>query len=155
MKRFLDALKAETFSPEIFPGFLEAFAVLVLGSLNPEVHRSLALFVTYSFHKPSTSASRTPKAKFGTVNNPRPGPSTPKRLPINTVLDRNVDAPSPVMSKRELGRGVLQMYTNLLCEKGSTINLKRFAKTVTNKVSCLSDFNVLLLTWIVVAASLG
>lgn len=148
MKRFLDALKAETFTSDIFPGFLEAFTVLVLGSLNPEVHRSLALFVTYSFHKPSTlaSASRTPKAKFGTVNNPRPGPSAPKRLPINTSFDSNVDASSPVMSKRELGRGVLQMYTNLLCEKGSTVNLKRFAKTVTNKVSCLADFNVLSLT---------
>ncbi|KAL5349819.1 Beige protein-like 1 [Pseudogymnoascus australis] len=133
VKRFLDALKAETFSSDIFPGFLEAFTVLVLGSLNPEVHRSLALFVTYSFHKPSTSASRTPKAKFGTANNPRSGPLAPRRPPINTALDSNADAPSPVMSKRELGRGVLQMYTNLLCEKGSTINLKRFAKTVTNK----------------------
>lgn len=146
MKRFLDALKAETFSTEIFPVFVEAFTVLVLGSLNPEVHRSLALFVTYSFHKPSTSESRTPKAKFGTVNNQKLGPSTPKRLPINTLSDSNVNAPSPIMSKRELGRGVLQMYTDLLCEKGSTINLKRFAKTVTNKVSCLADFNVLSLT---------
>ncbi|OBT91582.1 hypothetical protein VE01_10403 [Pseudogymnoascus verrucosus] len=133
VKRFLDALKAETFTSDIFPGFVEAFTVLVLGSLNPEVHRSLALFVTYSFHKPSTSALRTPKAKFGTVNNPRLGLSGPKRPPINTSLDGNVDAPSSVMSKRELGRGILQMYTDLLCEKGSTINLKRFAKTVTNK----------------------
>jgi hypothetical protein len=146
VKRFLDALKAETFSSDIFPGFLEAFTVLVLGSLNPEVHRSLALFVTYSFHKPNTSASRTPKAKFGTVNNPRLGPSALKRPPINISLDSSVDAPSSVMSKRELGRGVLQMYTNLLCEKESTINLKRFAKTVTNKVSCLDVFNILSLT---------
>ncbi|KFY04795.1 hypothetical protein O988_00508 [Pseudogymnoascus sp. VKM F-3808] len=133
VKRFLDALKAETFSPDIFPGFLEAFTVLVLGNLNPEVHRSLALFVTYSFHKPSTSASRTPKAKYGTVGNPKGGSSTPKRLPINTSFDKSASASSLIMSKRELGRGVLQMYTDLLCEKGSTVNLKRFAKTVTNK----------------------
>jgi hypothetical protein len=59
------------------------------------------------------------------------------------------------MSKRELGRGVLQMYTDLLCEKGSTVNLKRFAKTVTNKVSYCCQFNVLSLTRIVVAASFG
>jgi hypothetical protein len=59
------------------------------------------------------------------------------------------------MSKRELGRGVLQMYTDLLCEKGSTVNLKRFAKTVTNKVSYFSQPNVFSLTRIVVAASFG
>jgi beige protein homolog 1 len=140
VKRFLDALKAETFSPDIFPGFVEAFNVLVLGCLNAEVHRALALFVTYSFHKPSTSASRTPKVKYGTVSNPRQSSSAPKRLPINTLFNTNVDPLSHVLSKRELGRGILQMYTDLLCEKGSTINLKRFAKTVTNKVSCLAEY---------------
>ncbi|KFY47299.1 hypothetical protein V494_00054 [Pseudogymnoascus sp. VKM F-4513 (FW-928)] len=133
VKRFLDALKAETFFADIFPAFVEALTVLVLGNLNPEIHRSLALFVTYSFHKPSTSASRTPRAKFGTVNNPRLGSSTPKRPPISTVVDSKADASTSIMSKRELGRGILQMYTDMLCEKGSTINLKRFAKTVTNK----------------------
>lgn len=134
---------------------MEAFKVLVLGSLNPEVHRSLALFVTYSFHKPGTSASRTPKPKFGTVNNQRLGTSAPKRLPINTMFDSNAGAPSPIMSKRELGTGVLQMYTELLCEKESTINLKRFAKTVTNKVSSLDESNMLFLIKIVVIASFG
>ncbi|KAL3418834.1 beige/BEACH domain-containing protein [Phlyctema vagabunda] len=40
---------------------------------------------------------------------------------------------SLVLTRRELGNKVLEMYACLLCEKGSTVNIKKFAKTVTNK----------------------
>jgi hypothetical protein len=41
---------------------------------------------------------------------------------------------STVLPKRQLGNRVLGMYSDLLCEKGSTANIKKFARTVTNKV---------------------
>ncbi|CAI4211078.1 unnamed protein product [Parascedosporium putredinis] len=61
IKRLLDAMKAETIAEAVLPSFLEAFEHLVKCNFNSEVHRALALFLTYSFHSPSTSLSRTPK----------------------------------------------------------------------------------------------
>lgn len=132
VKRLIDAMKAESFTRDVFPSFIEAFSVLVLSNLSAEVLRSLSLFITYSLHKPTSSASRTPRLKSGTVMNPRALNSAPRRPPVIAIFDGKLDS-SSTMSKREVGRGVLQMFTDILCEKDSTVNLKKFAKTVTNK----------------------
>ncbi|KAA8567980.1 hypothetical protein EYC84_008410 [Monilinia fructicola] len=56
----------------------------------------------------------------------------PRRPTISTVFDTN-ELASPIMTKRQLGNRVLGMYTELLCEKGTTSNIRKFARTVTNK----------------------
>jgi len=61
--------EGESFLPDVFPSFLEAFTSLVKCNLSAEVFRSLALFVTYALHKPVISASRTPMSRHGTVSN--------------------------------------------------------------------------------------
>lgn len=133
MKRFIDALKSENFLPEVFPIFIEAFSTLVKSNLSAEVFRTLALFITYSLHKPSTSTSRTPRSAFGSL--PSRGPSTSgsiRRPPLATNFD--VKLASVYMTKRQIGVGILEMYTDLLCTKENITNLKKFATTVTNKV---------------------
>ncbi|RDW62339.1 beige protein-like protein [Coleophoma cylindrospora] len=132
VKKFLDALKSETFSREIFPSFLEALVTLVKCNMTAEVFRSLALFITYAFHKPSL-ASGSRVAKNGTLpNRAKTVPDGPKRPVINTALDGGDSLP-PTLSRRELGTKVLEMYAGILCEKSTTSNIQRFAKTVTNK----------------------
>lgn len=134
IKRFLDALKAETFSQEVFPAFMEALTSLVKCNLTAEVLRSLALFITYAYHQTSGAAARTPnrgqtgtaQARSGTVS------GGPKRPIINTSFDGKEVNPT-ALTKRQLGNKVLEMYAELLCEKGSTSNIKKFARTVTNK----------------------
>ena len=137
MKRFLDALKAELFPVDVFPSFMEALTSLVKCNMTAEVFRSLALFITYAYHKPTSSASRTPK-NLGSTLPIRTGTVSrgPRRLTISTVFDAN-EVASPIMTKRQLGNRVLGMYTELLCEKGSTSNIRKFARTVTNKVCIL------------------
>ena len=137
MKRFLDALKAETFSRDVFPLFIQALVTLVKCNMTAEIFRSLALFITYAYHKPSNSASRTPKMQHGTLPSRISSKlsSGPKRPTINTLLDGS-DTESAMLTKRELGNKVLEMYSGLLCENGSTANIRKFAKTVTNK-ACL------------------
>ncbi|EDO00810.1 hypothetical protein SS1G_03284 [Sclerotinia sclerotiorum 1980 UF-70] len=134
VKRFLDALKAELFPVEVFSSFMEALTSLVKCNMTAEVFRSLALFITYAYHKPTSSASRTPKnpgltipIRSGTIS------KGPRRPTISTVFDLN-EMVSPIMTKRQLGNRVLEMYTELLCEKGTTSNIRKFARTVTNKV---------------------
>ncbi|KAL2062245.1 hypothetical protein VTL71DRAFT_6511 [Oculimacula yallundae] len=134
VKKFLDALKAETFSHEVFPSFMEAFKSLVICNLTSEIFRFLALFITYAYHKPSTSASRTPKRVSDTL----PSRSTsisrgPKRPSISTILNGNDIASATSLTKRQIGNKVLAMYSDLLCDKGNTSNIRKFARTVTNK----------------------
>ncbi|KAF4626831.1 hypothetical protein G7Y89_g11325 [Cudoniella acicularis] len=133
VRRFLDALKAESFSHDVFPSFMEAFTSLVKCNMTSEVFRSLSLFITYAYHKPTTSTSRTPKVQGGTM----PSRSNTvlnalKRPPISLLFDGK-DITSSSLSKRELGNKILEMYTEIVCEKGSTSNIRKFARTVTNK----------------------
>lgn len=128
VKKFLDALKSEAFSRDIIPLFMEALTTLVKCNMTAEVFRALALFITYAYHKSSLTGSRTPKN--GTL--PSRMNSVATRPTINTMLDGG-ESVSSILTKRELGNKVLEMYTGLLCETGSTSNIQRFAKTVTNK----------------------
>ena len=117
---------------------MEALESLAKCNLTAEVFRSLALFITYAFHTPSSSASRTPKTQTNTPpGRPRTFSSGPRRPTISTVSEGK-DLLSPNLTKRELGTRILQMYTNFICEKGSTSNIKKFARTVTNKVCSLA-----------------
>ncbi|TVY17587.1 Beige protein 1-like, partial [Lachnellula arida] len=130
VRRFLDALKAESFPRDVFPAFMEAFTSLVKCNMTAEVLRALSLFITYAYHKPTNSATRTPnKGQFGTLPS-RSGTIT-KRPSLATFLDGNIVSTN--LSKRELGTKILDMYASLLCEDSSSSNLKKFARTVTNK----------------------
>jgi beige protein homolog 1 len=131
VKRFLDALKGEAFLPDVFPSFLEAFTSLVKCNLSAEVFRSLALFVTYALHKPAVSASRTPMSRHAIISTR----STPIQVGPNRLLTE-LDNKQNLDTKQQVGARILEMYTDLLCEKGNTAHLKKFARTVTNKV-CL------------------
>jgi hypothetical protein len=131
IKRLLDALKGETILEEIMPRFIESFESLVRSNYNAEVHRSIALFITYTFHTPAPSSSRTPKPMT-----PHSRSSTPGMLRRPTIETSNSTLPnaSKYVTKRQLGIKLLEMYTRLLCAPGNLVDIRKFAKTVTNKV---------------------
>ena len=137
-------MKAETIVEDVLPSFMEAFENLIKCNFNSEVHRSLALFLTYAFHSPSTSRSRTPKPPSAVSRSSTPS-LQPLRKPTLEVAGyaipkRPADTGTPTLylTKRQLGKHILAMFSRLLCEKGSVVNIKRFARTVTNKVWRLS-----------------
>jgi beige protein homolog 1 len=116
---------------------MEALTSLVKCNVTAEVFRSLALFITYAYHKPITSGSRTPKSQAGTLPvRSSLNPNVPRRPTLSTFLDGK-EVVSANLTKRQLGNKVLEMYSDMLCEKGNTSNIRKFARTVTNKV-CLS-----------------
>jgi len=140
IKRLLDALKAETVPQDAIPYFMTSFETLAKSNFNAEVHRSLALFITYAFHRPAGSSSRTPRPASASSRSATPGPSALKRPTIESQLSTNV---SKSLTKKQLGVKILEMYTRLLCEKNSMDNIRKFAKTVTNKVTiCTRDWMV-------------
>lgn len=130
------ALKGEMFSREILPDFMTAFKALIKTNMSADVLRSLALFITYSLHK--NNPARPLKVKKSNVQlrrqgtlGPSPSGSVNLAPPVKIVNDLSVDG----FTRQQIGVMVLEMYQDLLFEDGnSTGNLKKFARTVTNKV---------------------
>ncbi|KAK4250988.1 hypothetical protein C7999DRAFT_11321 [Corynascus novoguineensis] len=132
IKRLLDALKAETVSEGIVPHFMASFESLVKCNYNAEVHRSIALFITYAFHTSPGSLPRTPK----------PSSSSGRAITSSLGVSRRPTAESGrtpsaagsrMLTKKEVGIRILEMYTRLLCDKTNLGDIRKFAKTVTNK----------------------
>ena len=127
-------MKAETISEDVLSSFMEAFENLIKCNFNSEVHRSLALFLTYAFHIPAASRPRTPKPLPAISRSNTPGLNTLRRPNLEVAVP-DVGTPPTYLTRRQLGKHILGMFSKLLCEKGSVVNIKRFARTVTNKVS--------------------
>ncbi|GAB1311754.1 Beige protein-like 1 [Madurella fahalii] len=132
IKRLLDALKAETISEDIMPHFMASFESLVKCNYNAEVHRSIALFITYAFHTPPGSLPRTPKPASATSRSGTPGLGTLRR-PTVEISSSHMTTASRMLTKKQLGIRILEMYTRLLCDKSNLTDIRKFAKTVTNK----------------------
>lgn len=127
----LDALKGETISEDILPHFMASFESLVKSNYTAEVHRSLALFATYAFHTTWSSVSRTPKPLL--LPSRSSTPSIARRPTLEPVGSASANS-SKFLRKKQLGVKILEMYTGLLCVKGNLTDIRKFAKTVTNKV---------------------
>ncbi|KAL2017373.1 hypothetical protein VTK56DRAFT_2253 [Thermocarpiscus australiensis] len=131
VKRLLDALKGETVSEEVMPHFMVSFESLVKCNYNAEVHRSIALFITYAFHTPG-SLPRTPKPASASTRSGAPSLGVSRR-PTVDASSSSATTVSKMLTKKQLGIRILEMYTRLLCEKSNLANIRKFAKTVTNK----------------------
>lgn len=124
-------MKGEGVSEEVIDHFMNAFQALVKSNLSQEVMRSLSLYITYAFHTPTPSVSRSPRP-LSSSRCSTPGPA--KRLSGDTTRARSPSTGSRFLTKKQLGTRVLIMYSHILCEKGNLNNIKKFARTVTNKV---------------------
>jgi beige protein homolog 1 len=115
------------------PHFMASFESLVKCNYNAEVHRSIALFITYAFHTPAGSLPRTPKPASASSR-----PTTPAlgilRRPTTEISSLTSMTGSKMLTKKQLGVKILEMYTRLLCDKTNLADIRKFAKTVTNKV---------------------
>ncbi|KAJ2992766.1 hypothetical protein NUW58_g2057 [Xylaria curta] len=129
VKRLLDALKADPLAESVLPFFLDAIEQLVRCSYNTEVHRAIALFITYAFHSPVRSLPRTPKST--SYLDPSAGAVYLRRPMTNS--NRTAEGAARTLTKKETGVRILSVYTELLCEKGNLAIIRKFAKTVTNK----------------------
>ncbi|KAM0342086.1 hypothetical protein ACHAPU_009699 [Fusarium lateritium] len=130
VKRLLDAMKGEVVSEDTISHFMGAFEVLVSSNFSQEVMRSLSLFITYAFHSQPTPLTRTPRA-LSIVS--RSGTPIPRRRGTPTDSTAAVNSGLMFLTKKQLGVKVLSMYSRILCEKGNTTHIKKFARTVTNK----------------------
>lgn len=132
VKRLLDALKAEPISEDVMPHFLTAFESLIKCNFNAEVHRTIALFITYTFHSAANSNPRTPRPSSA-IGIPTASSKRSSGLRRSTV-DSLSGSGLKTLSKKQVGVKILELYTRLLCQKGNYTDIHKFARTVTNKV---------------------
>jgi beige protein homolog 1 len=137
VKRLTDALKGESFTPQTFPLFLEAFKVLLKTNFNGENSRSLSLFVTYALHDSRASYAKRPlrpKASAMRLRKGTPPSFTPGSTPRSESPGQYPSLP-PVLPLAELGVAILSLLAEMLCDRTNMSEIVKFAKNVTGKVS--------------------
>lgn len=128
------------FCREILPDFLAAFKVLVRASMSADVLRSLSLFITYALHKHSpirplrVKRSNVQLERSSTINVARMDPGL--RNVDQAGIGGGLVTKEVNFTRQQVGTAMLGMYHDFLFEEGNGIaNIKKFARTVTNKVS--------------------
>ena len=140
-KKWLEALKGDVFYPETFSYMITAFQSLLGATLSTESLRSLALYITFAVHRPKQNESR-PLRSTKSLKKPqqvlyRPARSSTTSFTSSGPIQYGNEIPRR-MTRLEIGIKILGMYTDLLCGKDVT-NIKKFARTVTNKVLSTSS----------------
>jgi hypothetical protein len=143
VKRLLDALKGENFSADVFPDFLEAFSALFRCNISKDNLRSLALFVTYALQDNRAFPSQGNRQLRTSQRHPNGRPLNVLTSDASTSSPRSSSPAQPPkaandLSRHEVGVQVLEMFTDLLCNTESLDPIKKFAKTVANKVNIYS-----------------
>lgn len=139
VKKWVDALKGESFSSGTFKYFLRAFKSMLTTNISAEALRALALYVTYAVHKPK---QRQPQPMRNARSLKQNSADVSRRATITAA------SPTPTryqdsgieLSRLEVALEVLAMYTGLLCEKNDVTNIKKFARIVTNKVKVIGYY---------------
>ncbi|KAF2104564.1 beach-domain-containing protein [Rhizodiscina lignyota] len=124
IKRLLDPLKSEPMPSAAVPDFLHTLETMLRSNTSADILRALALFITYALH--DARATTIKRNRTWPPNHGSHGSET-STPPLRALEDE------PMMTHAELGVRLLEMYADLLCEKENTTEIKRFAKTVTNK----------------------
>ena len=133
MKKWLDAMKGETFTTETFEYFLEAFKYFFGRNPSADSMRSLSLYITYAVHKPRQTVlhpARSKSIKLDTSVSSR-------RQTLSNASPRSKnqqDERVPYLTQLQVALRMLELYADILCFKGEAANIKKFARTVTNKV---------------------
>ena len=131
----MDSLKGETFSPQVFPLFLDAFKVVVGVNFSGENARLLALFVTYALHDSRSFAKRTlrPRPSSSKLRKGAPSITSTGSTPRSSSPSQAISTAS-ALPLSELGIAILGMLAEFLCDRNHSADIQRFAKNVTNKV---------------------
>ena len=133
-KKWLNALKSDTFSSETLGYFLTAFRSLLNNALTADAHRSIAQYITYAVHHIKDRTNQLQHSKsIAKASTPFGSILRRSTAPIEAdPFNHSHSSLDQVLSRRDIGIRVLEMYAELLCQRDTT-NIKRFAKIVTNK----------------------
>lgn len=96
--------------------------------------RSLALYITYAIHKPRQTELYPTRGKSIKLN----ANVSSRRQTLSSASPHSIkqqDEVVPHLSQLEVAVKMLELYADMLCHKDEIANIKKFARTVTNKVT--------------------
>ena len=95
--------------------------------------RALALYVTYAIHKPKLTPLTPARGKSIKLNTDLPSRRKTVGSPSPRPAVQQDDA-IPKLTQMQVALKILELYADLLCLKDDASNIKKFSRTVTNKV---------------------
>jgi len=126
-KKLIDSLHEASLVEDTLPFALQALQALTERTLSADVHRSIALFVTYHLHHDSSSNSlyQNRRIVLAGVNGQY----------IDTDGSKDASSRPKAVHGANLAVAVLEMYTNTIClDSHDQAQINKFAKSVSNKV---------------------
>lgn len=134
VKKWLEALKGEVFTADTLQYFIGAFKAILTMHPSTESLRALALYITYAIHKPKQK-SPLPLRPMKSLKS-RSDNSSPVHTPLTASPSHltNGSKLSSELTQLQVALHVLELYVGILCDGNDTTNIKKFARTVTNKV---------------------
>ena len=136
-------MKADRLTKESLDERIKAFEVALDCGRSADVLRSVALFITYILKDDQSHSMRS--GRSSSVNSREQSRSG---TPLSNIMNqpsskasKRISIPAQVSGK-EIGSGLLEVISSILCDPSTTHDINRFAKTVTNK-ACVMLFYVL------------
>ncbi|KAL9601568.1 MAG: hypothetical protein Q9219_002402 [cf. Caloplaca sp. 3 TL-2023] len=142
IKKWLEALKTDTFNSNTSKFFLSAFHSVLSMNTTGDNLRSLAMYITYALEKAQNEGKIHQERSSIRVRDRSPvQPTDPQDLTSTGFLKDGSEAEH---STGQIAVSMLELYANFVCRQGDIGNIMKFAKTVTNKVRSAIE------VWIVV-----
>ncbi|KAL8669327.1 MAG: hypothetical protein Q9168_006073 [Polycauliona sp. 1 TL-2023] len=131
VKKWLDALKTDSFRTDSFGFFLAAFKFLLSMNMSADQLRSLAMYITYAVEQGHHDEPYMQKnTQNGVMGN---SPIQASYSMLDKDRSTKVKSKDVKLSTRQMAVCMLELYATLLCTPGDTAHITRFTKTVTNK----------------------
>lgn len=134
IKKWLDTLKGDNFSTDTFDHFIGAFMSILTTTLSAESLRALALYITYAIYRPQSKTSLAVRPARNANLQVLSLSHEPTILCTSSIPIKEQTDSSHKLSQLQLALKILDLYSDLLCRANDTGNIKKFARTVTNKV---------------------
>ncbi|KAL8716445.1 MAG: hypothetical protein Q9220_000352 [cf. Caloplaca sp. 1 TL-2023] len=131
IKKWLDALKAESFYPTTFEYLLTAFRSILTVNMTADNLRSLALHITYATEKVTDEERRSnTQGREGVPNEGLSPNADPEHLVRSATLESQARTE---LSKSRISIRLLRLFADFVCQPSDSTIVTKFTKTVTNK----------------------
>ncbi|KAL8836046.1 MAG: hypothetical protein Q9170_003059 [Blastenia crenularia] len=137
IKRWLEAVKTDSFRIATFEHFLTAFRSVFAMNMTGDNLRSLAMFITYGFEKAENEDhDRRGQTSLGSTTK---NPIQATNADLFTNQPPNEDHLDVELPTHQIATRMLELYADIICQPGEISHMKKFAKTVTNKVHLIGQ----------------
>ncbi|KAL8782097.1 MAG: hypothetical protein Q9213_005708 [Squamulea squamosa] len=130
VKKWLDALKTDTFRKVSFGFFLNAFKSLLSMNMAADHLRSLAMYITYAVERGQKEVPYSQYKIHSFVGSSSPAKALTPQVEESHASNDHTDLE---VSTSHIAVRLLELYADLLCMPGDNAHIAKFAKTVTNK----------------------